>query len=99
MSNAFMSSFIDSAIALKVSAAQKASDWFAPQIDKIRADLRSFADNLAQFQLETNFWRLSDGFRERTIDRRHRRFHQVQGRIDRPADTIVGARADRGGLE
>jgi len=53
MSNAFMSSFIDSAIALKVSAAQKASDWFAPQIDKIRADLETSRDSLARFQLET----------------------------------------------
>ena len=53
MANAFMSSFIDAAIALKVSAAQKASDWFAPQIDKIRADLEASRDSLARFQMDT----------------------------------------------
>jgi polysaccharide biosynthesis transport protein len=51
--NAFMSSFIDAAIAMKGSAAQKAAAWFAPQVERIRADLADSREKLAQFQTKS----------------------------------------------
>jgi uncharacterized protein involved in exopolysaccharide biosynthesis len=53
IANAFMSSFIDAAIAQKVDAAQKASSWLSPQVDKIRIDLADARDRLAKFQSES----------------------------------------------
>lgn len=50
IANAFMSSFIDAAIAAKVEAAQKASLWLTPQVDKIRNDLGEAREKLARFQ-------------------------------------------------
>ncbi len=52
LANAFMSAFIDAAIALKGSSGQKAAAWFAPQIDKIRADLVESREKLARYQTE-----------------------------------------------
>jgi polysaccharide biosynthesis transport protein len=51
--NAFMSSFIDAAIAMKGSASQKAAAWYAPQMDKIRSDLADAREKLARFQSES----------------------------------------------
>jgi polysaccharide biosynthesis transport protein len=53
LANAFMSVVIDTAVSLKGAAAQKASDWYAPQIEKMRADLLSAREKLDRFQAET----------------------------------------------
>ncbi len=53
LANAFMSSFIDAAIAVKGSSAQKAAAWFAPQIEKYRNDLAQARERLTHFQSET----------------------------------------------
>jgi uncharacterized protein involved in exopolysaccharide biosynthesis len=53
LANAFMSSFVDAAIALKGSASQKAAAWFTPQIDKIRAELAESREKLARFQTDS----------------------------------------------
>ncbi len=53
LANAFMSSFVDAAIALKGSAATKASAWYVPQIEKIRAELAAARERLANFQTES----------------------------------------------
>lgn len=52
MANAFMSAFIDSAISLKGAAAQKAADWYAPQIEKIRAELLASREKLDRYQAD-----------------------------------------------
>jgi polysaccharide biosynthesis transport protein len=52
IANSFLSSFIDAAVAMKVSSAQQIAQWFAPQMDKLRADLNGARDRLAEFQRE-----------------------------------------------
>jgi uncharacterized protein involved in exopolysaccharide biosynthesis len=52
IANTFLSSFIDAAVAMKVSSAQQIAQWFAPQMDKLRADLNAARDKLAEFQRE-----------------------------------------------
>jgi len=54
LANTFMSAFIDAAIALKGSSAQKAAAWYTPQIDTIRNDLSESRTKLAQFQKDSN---------------------------------------------
>jgi polysaccharide biosynthesis transport protein len=51
LANAFMAAFVDAAVAGKGAAAQKAADWFAPQIDNIRAQLAEKELKLQQFQI------------------------------------------------
>ena len=53
LANAFMSSFIDAAIAQKGAAAQRAAAWLEPQIEKIKQDLADSRERLARFQVET----------------------------------------------
>jgi uncharacterized protein involved in exopolysaccharide biosynthesis len=53
LANAFMSSFIDAAIAAKGSAATKAAEWYTPQIDSVRARLAASREKLAKFQMES----------------------------------------------
>jgi polysaccharide biosynthesis transport protein len=53
LSNAFMSSFIDAAIALKGQAGQKAAAWYEPQIENIRNNLATSREKLARFQAES----------------------------------------------
>src|SRR5208283_421532 len=52
IANSFLSSFIDAAVAMKVSSAQQIAQWFAPQMNKLRADLNAARDKLAEFQRE-----------------------------------------------
>jgi uncharacterized protein involved in exopolysaccharide biosynthesis len=52
IANSFLSSFIDAAVAMKISSAQQIAQWFAPQMDKLRADLNAARDKLAEFQRE-----------------------------------------------
>jgi uncharacterized protein involved in exopolysaccharide biosynthesis len=54
LANTFMSAFIDAAIGLKGSNAQKAAAWYTPQIDTIRAELSEARTKLAQFQKDAN---------------------------------------------
>ncbi len=54
IANAFLTSFIDAAIAAKGSAGQQAAQWFDPQLDKLRADLQTARDKLLKFQAEQN---------------------------------------------
>src|SRR5271168_1536870 len=54
IANSFMSAFVDAAIAAKGAAAQQAAQWFAPQIDKLRAELTAAHEKLAHFQAESN---------------------------------------------
>jgi uncharacterized protein involved in exopolysaccharide biosynthesis len=61
LANAFMSSFIDAAIGLKVDAAQKASLWLSPQVEKSREDLSAARDRLARFQSEAKLLAPSGG--------------------------------------
>ncbi|MGP0104190.1 GumC family protein [Rhodoblastus sp.] len=49
--NAFMAAFVDAAIASKGATAQKAADWFTPQIEKIRAELADKEGKLEEFQI------------------------------------------------
>jgi uncharacterized protein involved in exopolysaccharide biosynthesis len=53
LANAFMSSFIDAAIAAKGSAATKAAEWYTPQIDNVRVKLAAARERLAKFQMES----------------------------------------------
>jgi uncharacterized protein involved in exopolysaccharide biosynthesis len=50
LANAFMSTFIDAALERKVESAQQTADWFAPQTDKLRAELNVARDRLTEFQ-------------------------------------------------
>ncbi len=52
--NAFMASFIDAAIAQKVSSAQRTAEWFAPQMKKLRDNLATAREKLSRFQTESN---------------------------------------------
>ena len=54
LANSFMSAFIDAAVEMKTASAQQTAQWFAPQMDKLRADLASARDNLAQFERASN---------------------------------------------
>jgi polysaccharide biosynthesis transport protein len=53
LANAFASAFIDAAIAQKGAAAQKAAEWFAPQVEKARDDLAAAREKLTRFQTDT----------------------------------------------
>jgi uncharacterized protein involved in exopolysaccharide biosynthesis len=53
IANAFMSSFIDEAVDMKVSSAQQTAQWFNPQMDKLRTELAAARDKLAEFQRDT----------------------------------------------
>jgi uncharacterized protein involved in exopolysaccharide biosynthesis len=52
VANSFMDAFIDAAIALKGRTAQKAADWFAPQIEKAAARLAQARGRLESFQTQ-----------------------------------------------
>ncbi len=67
IANSFMAAFIDAAIALKGQAAQKAADWFAPQIEKValrRAEARA---RLEAFQTDARL--LAPGAGDSEADR------------------------------
>lgn len=52
VANSFMDAFIDAAITLKGRSAQKAADWFAPQIEKSSARLAQARAQLESFQTQ-----------------------------------------------
>ncbi|WP_294540674.1 GNVR domain-containing protein [uncultured Rhodoblastus sp.] len=53
LANAFMSAFNDAAIAAKVAASTKASDWYAPQLENVRDRLAAARNRLAKFQSDS----------------------------------------------
>ncbi|MCW2283840.1 uncharacterized protein involved in exopolysaccharide biosynthesis [Rhodoblastus acidophilus] len=52
LANGVMAAFIEAAIALKGQTAQKAADWFAPQIEKVAIRLAEARARLETFQTE-----------------------------------------------
>ncbi|SNB70803.1 Uncharacterized protein involved in exopolysaccharide biosynthesis [Rhodoblastus acidophilus] len=67
VANAFMTAFIDAAVALKGQSAQKAADWFAPQIEKAAARLADSRGRLESFQTEARL--LAPGANDSEADR------------------------------
>lgn len=89
LANAFMSSFIDAAIALKGSAAQKAASWFTPQIDKVRADLAESREKLARFQTESKLLAAS------AADSENDQLMAVTGELTRAKGELVALQTQR----
>jgi uncharacterized protein involved in exopolysaccharide biosynthesis len=67
IANGFLDAFIDAAIALKGQSAQKAADWFAPQIDKVGARLAQARVRLESFQTQARL--LAPGANDLEADR------------------------------
>jgi uncharacterized protein involved in exopolysaccharide biosynthesis len=67
IANAFMAAFIDAAIAIKGEAAQKAADWFAPQIENVGERLMKARRALETFQKDARL--LAPGANDSEADR------------------------------
>lgn len=54
IANTFLAVFLDTAVELKTTAATQTATWFAPQMEKMKTELKDASDKLAKFQRETN---------------------------------------------
>jgi len=53
IANTFLAAFLDAAVELKTSAATQTASWFAPQMEKMKTELREASEKLAVYQRET----------------------------------------------
>lgn len=105
LANAFMAAFVDAAVAGKGAAAQKAADWFAPQIDKIRAQLADKEEKLQQFQISAKLLEASTADADidqviavsSDLSRAKADLIALQTQIDAPAETAATGDAQQSG--
>ena len=97
LANAFMAAFVDAAVAGKGASAQKAAEWYAPQIDKIRVQLADKEEKLQQFQISAKLLETSTADADinqvievsSDLSKAKGELIALQTQLDAPADTAA----------